>query len=161
MRSTLGAALTSISVTIVAAAVGANSGIGCGPAPLFAAIASTRSPRRSRTWPPPSSLSVPVTAPLATSTTRSVWSVTTKIRRPSVLSTSGSSTPSSCTLVPEKSGTEPPAAPSLDTGMAVGTSASRLIGGRICGVVTASTGIGAARPVTPGRPPVRSAPARA
>ena len=40
----------------------------------------------------------------AASTTRSVRSVTAKIRRPSVLRMSGSSTPSSCMLVPEKSG---------------------------------------------------------
>ncbi len=65
---------------------------------------------------------MPVTVLLAASITRSVVSVTVKIRRPSVLMTSGSSTSASCVFVPEKSGTVDSArAPSLaGTGAAAG-----------------------------------------
>ena len=69
VRSTFGAAETSISVTIVTLATGAIVGA-TGPAdrpavrrPPLAAIASTRSPRSSSRWPKPSSASVPVTPP--------------------------------------------------------------------------------------------------
>ncbi len=178
VRITFGvAAETSSSVMIVALETGAIAGAtgraisGEAAVAPFDATTSTRSPRRSSRCPKPSSASVPVTRPEAGSTTRNVRSVTAKIRRPSVLTMSGSSTPTSCTLVPENSGTVPPTTEPPSTG-AVGadTGIGALVavsfdvccrGGAICGVTTASTIGGAARPSTPTPPWVRSAPERA
>ena len=139
-------------------------------APLVA-IASTRSPRISRRWSAPARASVPVTTPSG-EITRSVLSVTTTIRRPSVLTTSGSSTSASCVLVPENSGTVtlPPTPVSPDTGTAAvgGTGVVVVVVvsitggmGAICGVAMSIAGGGTARPTTPTPPRVRSAPSRA
>ena len=133
VRSTFGAAATSISVTIVVLGRGATVGATRPADPARSGARPwRRSPargrraaagggrcRRARASRSPS--------PLATSITRSVRSVTAKIRRPSVLMTSGSSTPASCVLVPEKSGTAPPTRrrPRRRPGAAVGTSAPR------------------------------------
>ena len=107
---------------------------------------------------------MPVTPPLATSITRSVRSVTANTRLPSVLRMSGSSTPISCVLVPEKSSVVPPISVLPETGSAaVGAGAEPSLSrcGAIGGVTTASISTGAARGTTPGPPSVRSAPARA
>jgi hypothetical protein len=169
VRSTFGAPETSISVTIVvsATATGAIAGAGrpgsgtkVGDTP-FAEMASSRSPRNSSLCPSPSSGSVPVTVPLATSITRSVRSVTVKTRLPSVLRMSGSSTPISCVFVPENSGTDPPTPPAAGAGAAAAVSSRVAGGGSMGGVITASTGISPARGATPAPPFVRRAPARA
>ena len=167
---TAGAAATSISVTIVVLASGATVGaigrsmaISVGEAPLLA-ITSTRSPRSSRRCSLPSSASVPVTVPPAASITRSVRSVTVKIRRPSVLMTSGSSTSASWVLVPEKSGTAASLLPSALTGAAAGCGTIPPIvvsTAGIGGVVIVTGAPGSARPTTPTPPSVRCAPARA
>ena len=175
VRITFGVAVETLSsVTIVVletgAMVGATGRANSGESAVapFDATTSRRSPRRSSRCPKPSSASVPVTRPDAGSTTRSVRSVTAKIRRPSVLTMSGSSTPTSCTLVPENSGTDPPtSAPACgaDTGIGALVAVSFDVcwrgGGAICGVTTASIIGGAARPSTPTPPWVRNAPERA